>query len=130
MPVRTRVSTAGNPHVVFLIGLSAAVGAAMSMGFAEGLSDDGELTGRGHPVICGIITDGAAFVGGVLPTLPFLLANLSVALYVAYLIVGIELVVIAWIRYRYFKMNFVLSVLQVVVGGVLVFAAGVLIGHA
>lgn len=129
-PIFAAAFATGKPHVAFLIGLSAAVGAAISMGFAEGLSDDGVLTGRGHPVIRGIITGAATFVGGVLHTLPFLLANLSAALYIAYLVVGIELITIAWIRYRYFKMNFALSIVQVVVGGALVFAAGVLIGHA
>lgn len=129
-PIFAAAFATGNPHVAFIIGLSAAVGAAISMGFAEGLSDNGVLTGRGHPFIRGAITGVATFVGGVLHTLPFLLSNLSAALYLAYLVVGVELVVIAWIRYRYFKMNFILSVVQVIVGGALVFAAGVLIGHS
>lgn len=129
-PIFAAAFATNNPHVTFIIGLSAAVGAAISMGFAEGLSDDGALTGRGHPFMRGVITGGATFLGGILHTLPFLLSNLSAALYLAYLIVGIELVVIAAIRYRYFRMNFMLSVLQVIVGGALVFAAGVLIGHA
>jgi hypothetical protein len=129
-PIFAAAFATGKPHVAFLIGLSAAVGAAISMSFAEGLSDDGVLTGRGHPVVRGVITGAATFVGGVLHTLPFLLSNLNAALYLAYLVVGIELVVIAAIRYRYFKMNFFLSALQVIVGGALVFAAGVLIGHA
>ncbi len=128
-PIFAAAFVTGNPHIAFIIGLSAAVGAAISMGFAEGLSDDGVLTGRGHPVVRGAITAGATFVGGVLHTLPFLLGDLQAALYLAYLIVGIELFVIAAIRYRYFKMNFFLSVLQVVVGGALVLAAGILIGH-
>ena len=100
------------------------------MGFAEGLSDDGALTGRGHPFVRGAITGAATFLGGILHTLPFLLSDLGVALYLAYFIVGVELIAIAAIRYRYFRMNFMLSVLQVIVGGALVFAAGVLIGHA
>ena len=129
-PIFAAAFATNNPHVTFIIGLSAAVGAAISMGFAEGLSDDGALTGRGHPFVRGAITGGATFMGGILHTLPFLLPHLSAALYLAYLIVGIELVAIAAIRYRYFRMNFMLSVLQVIVGGALVFAAGVLIGHA
>jgi erythrin-vacuolar iron transport family protein len=100
------------------------------MAFAEGLSDDGVLTGRGHPFIRGGITGLMTFVGGVLHTLPFLISDLSLALIVAYFVVGLELVAIAYIRYKYLKMNFWLSMIQVVIGGVLVFAAGVLIGEA
>jgi VIT1/CCC1 family predicted Fe2+/Mn2+ transporter len=128
-PIFAAAFVTGKPHIAFLIGLSAAVGAAISMGFAEGLSDDGVLTGRGHPIARGAITGAATFLGGVLHTLPFLLSNLDTALYLAYVVVGIELVVIATIRYRYFKMNFLLSIVQVIVGGALVLAAGILIGH-
>lgn len=118
------------PHIAFLVGLSAATGAGISMAFAEGLSDNGVLTGRGHPVARGTITGVMTFLGGIFHTFPFLLKNLNHALYLAYLIVGVELIVIAYIRYRYFKMNFFLSILQVVIGGALVFAAGILIGQA
>ena len=119
-----------NPHFAFLIGTSAATGAAISMAFAEGLSDSGELTGRGHPVMRGFITGLMTFLGGIFHTLPFLLHNLSEALYFAYLIVGLELIAIAFIRYKYMKMRFWFSVLQVVVGGALVFLAGYLIGSS
>jgi erythrin-vacuolar iron transport family protein len=129
-PIFAAAFATGKPHIAFLVGLSAAVGAGISMAFAEGLSDDGVLTGRGHPVIRGGITGVATFIGGAMHTLPFLLASLSAALYLAYLIVGIELIAIAYIRYRYFKMNFILSAVQVIVGGALVFAAGILIGSA
>lgn len=118
-----------NTHVAFLIGLSAAVGAGISMAFAEGLSDDGILTGRGHPVLRGFITGIMTLLGGIFHTLPFLLTNLNHALFYAYFIVGIELITIAFIRYRYMKMNFFLSIIQVVVGGALVFLAGYLIGQ-
>jgi VIT1/CCC1 family predicted Fe2+/Mn2+ transporter len=117
-------------HVAFLIGASAATGAAISMAFAEGLSDDGVLTGRGHPLRRGAITGAMTFIGGILHTLPFLLTNLNHALYLAYFIVGLELIVIAFIRYYYLKMNFLLSVIQVVFGGILVFLAGYLIGSS
>ncbi len=119
-----------NPHTAFLVGGAAAVGAGISMGFAEALSDTGKLTGRGNPAIRGTITGVATLIGGVLHALPFLIPHLTLALAVAYFVVGIELVAIAYIRYRYFAMNFWLSFLQVVVGGGLVFAAGVVIGRS
>jgi VIT1/CCC1 family predicted Fe2+/Mn2+ transporter len=129
-PIFAAAFATGKPHIAFLIGLSAAVGAGISMAFAEGLSDDGVLTGRGHPVIRGAITGVTTFIGGVMHTLPFLLPHLNAALYLAYLVVGVELIAIAYIRYRYFKMNFILSAVQVIVGGALVFGAGILIGSA
>jgi VIT1/CCC1 family predicted Fe2+/Mn2+ transporter len=117
-----------NPHITFLVGTSAAVGAGISMAFAEALSDDGVLTGRGHPFRRGLIIGFMTFLGGILHTLPFLISNLHLALIIAYIIVGVELVSIAYIRYHFFAMKFWLSMVQVVVGGALVFAAGVLIG--
>jgi VIT1/CCC1 family predicted Fe2+/Mn2+ transporter len=117
-------------HTVFLIGAASAVGAGISMAFSEGLSDDGELTGRGNPIFRGLVTGGMTFVGGFLHTLPFLIGNVHTALIWAYFVVGIELLVISWIRHKYFKSSLALSVLQVVVGGGLVFAAGVLIGSS
>lgn len=119
-----------NPHVAFVVGLSAAVGAGISMAFAEGLSDDGKLTGRGHPFRRGVIIGVMTFLGGIFHTIPFLLSNLRLALIIAYLIVAVELFIIAYARYHYFKMKFWLSVVQVVVGGALVFAAGILIGES
>jgi erythrin-vacuolar iron transport family protein len=118
------------PDLAFTIGLAAAVGAAISMGFSEGLSDDGSLTGRGHPLLRGIITGVATFIGGILHTLPFLLPQASVALYLAFGVVGLELLAISFIRYRYFRMSFLTSAMQVILGGALVFVAGILIGSA
>jgi VIT1/CCC1 family predicted Fe2+/Mn2+ transporter len=115
-------------HTTFVVGLAAAVGAGISMAFSEGLSDSGELTGRGHPFRRGTITGVATFVGGVLHTLPFLIPNYHVSLAIAMLIVAIELLVIAWIRHHFFETPIGRSVVQVVVGGLLVFAAGVLLG--
>ncbi len=115
-------------HVTFLIGLSAAVGAAISMAFAEALSDTGVHTGRGHPVRRGLVTGSMTFLGGILHTLPFLLPDLSSALYWAYAVVGVELVAISYIRNKYFSMGFALSGLQVIAGGVLVVIAGIYIG--
>ncbi|HKX17565.1 MAG TPA: VIT family protein [bacterium] len=119
-----------NPHTALLVGTAAALGAGISMGFAEALSDTGKLTGRGHPFARGTITGVATLIGGILHALPFLIPHIGLALTVAYLVVGVELVVIALIRYRYFRLNFWLSILQVIVGGGLVFLAGVLIGKS
>ena len=129
-PVFAVAVASENARLTFLIGLAAAVGAAISMAFSEGLSDDGSLTGRGGPVLRGAITGSATFVGGIMHTLPFLLPDIGLALYVAFAVVGIELLAISYIRYRYFAMSFVVSTVQVVVGGALVFFAGVLIGSA
>jgi erythrin-vacuolar iron transport family protein len=119
-----------NPHTALLVGIAAALGAGISMGFAEALSDTGKLTGRGHPFIRGSITGVATFIGGILHALPFLIPDLGLALTLAYMVVGVELIGIAIIRYRYFRLNFWLSILQVIVGGGLVFLAGVLIGKS
>lgn len=119
-----------DPRIAFLIGLAAAVGAGISMAFSEGLSDDGSMTGRGNPVLRGGITGFATFLGGIFHTLPFLIPHVTVALYVAFGVVGVELLVISFIRYRYFSMSFLVSAMQVILGGALVFASGVLIGNA
>lgn len=89
------------------------------MGFSEGLSDDGTLTGRGDPIMRSVITGIVTFVGGILHTLPFLLPQVSVALYVAFAVVGVELLAISTIRYRYFRMSFLVSALQAILSGVL-----------
>lgn len=117
-------------HIAFLVGTAAAIGAGISMAFAEGLSDTGEHTGRGHPVMRGGIVGIMTFVGGILHTLPFLIPDLTTALYLAYLVVGIELIAIGYIRYHFFRMSFWLSVVQVVFGGALVLLAGIFIGNA
>lgn len=92
--------------VTFLVGLAAAVGAAISMAFSEGLSDDGSLTGRGEPLLRGSITGVATFFGGIFHALPFLIPHVMAALYLAVFVVGVELVAISLIRYRYFEMGF------------------------
>ena len=129
-PIFATAFATENSHTVFLIGAAAAVGAGISMAFSEGLSDDGELTGRGNPIFRGLVTGAMTFVGGFLHTLPFLIPNVHTALMWAYLVVGVELLAISWIRHRYFKSSLALSALQVIVGGGLVFAAGVLIGQS
>ena len=129
-PLFATAFATGEPRIAFLVGLAAAVGAAISMGFSEGLSDDGSLTGRGHPFLRGTITGVATFVGGILHTLPFLLPQVGVALYVAFGVVGFELLAISFIRYRFFRLSFWMSAMQVILGGSLVFASGILIGNA
>jgi len=129
-PIFATAYATNNPRTTFLIGVAAAVGAGISMAFAEGLSDDGELTGRGHPIQRGLITGGATFVGGILHTIPFLFGQMHIALMIAYVVVAVELVAISLIRFRYFKMPFAKSTIQVVVGGAMVFVAGILIGSA
>jgi VIT1/CCC1 family predicted Fe2+/Mn2+ transporter len=129
-PVFAIAVASKDARLTFLVGLAAAVGAAISMAFSEGLSDDGSLTGRGNPIMRGAITGVATFFGGILHTLPFLLPQVGVALYVAFGVVGFELLAISFIRYRYFSMSFLMSAVQVIVGGALVFASGVLIGSA
>jgi VIT1/CCC1 family predicted Fe2+/Mn2+ transporter len=115
-------------HTAFLVGVAAAVGAGISMAFAEGLSDDGSLTGRGSPLLRGLIIGLMTFAGGIGHALPVLIGNLHYALLLAYLVVGVELMAIAAIRNRYFGTKLWLSVVQVIVGGILVFAAGVALG--
>ena len=129
-PVFAIAVASKDTRFAFLVGLAAAIGAAISMAFSEGLSDDGSLTGRGGPVLRGAITGIATFVGGIMHTLPFLLPDVGVALYVAFAVVGLELLVISYIRYRYFAMSFWMSAFQVILGGALVFGSGVLIGSA
>jgi erythrin-vacuolar iron transport family protein len=129
-PIFAAAFATKSPHVAFVVGVSAAVGAGISMAFAEALSDDGKLTGRGHPFRRGVIIGIMTFLGGIFHTIPFLLSDLDTALIVAYLVVGIELIAIAYIRYHFFDMKFWMSMFQVVVGGLLVFIAGILIGGA
>ena len=119
-----------NTWETFLVGMAASVGAGISMGFAEALSDDGSMTGRGVPWIRGTITGLMTTIGGVGHTLPYLIKDFWTATTVAIIIVLIELWVIAWIRARYMDTKFLRAAFEVVVGGLIVFAAGVLIGSA
>ena len=114
----------------FLVGLAASVGAGISMGFAEALSDDGSLTGRGHPWARGIIEGGMTAVGGIGHTVPFLIPDFHAALVVAMAVVLVELAAISWIRHRYMDTPPVTAAVQVGLGGVLVFVTGLLIGSS
>jgi len=117
-------------RAALLIGMAAALGAAISMGMSEGLSDDGSLTGRGGSLARGLITGLATFVGGTFHALPFLIADRTQALTVAYVVVALELLAIAWVRKRYLGVSLTGSLLQVTLGGVVVAAVGVALGHA
>jgi rubrerythrin len=112
----------------FKVGLAASVGAGISMGFAEAMSDDGKLSGRGTPWLRGLVCGLMTTVGGLGHTMPYLIRNFHLATSVAIVIVAIELGVIAWIRKRYMDTALLSAIFQVVVGGVLVFLAGWLIG--
>ena len=114
----------------FLVGLAASAGAGISMGFAEALSDDGSLTGRGHPWVRGLVCGLMTALGGIGHTLPFLIRDFRLALWAAGLVVLGELGVITWIRRRYMDTPWVTAALQVGLGGVLVFITGVLIGSS
>lgn len=114
----------------FLVGMAASVGAGISMGFAEALSDDGSMTGRGHPWIRGLVCGLMTTAGGVGHTLPFLIRDFQVATAVAVGVVLVELFAISWIRNRYMDTPFFSAALQVVLGGLLVFGAGILIGSS
>ena len=128
-PIFAAAYLAGSREAL-LVGIAAALGAAISMGMSEGLSDDGELTGRGTSVARGLITGVATFIGGSMHALPFLIGDIDTALTVAYIVVSIELVAIAWIRRRYLQVSLARSLIQVTVGGALVAAVGVIIGSA
>jgi erythrin-vacuolar iron transport family protein len=117
-------------HAALLVGLAAALGAAISMGMSEGLSDDGELTGRGSSLSRGLITGGGTFLGGTFHTLPFLMADVGKALALAYAIVAVELIAIAWVRKRYLKVSLRSSLIQVTLGGAIVAMTGFVVGHA
>ena len=119
-----------NTWQTFLVGIAASVGAGISMAFAEGLSDDGSLTGRGSPWIRGPVCGLMTAVGGLGHTLPYLIPHFTTATILAVIVVVIELAAISWIRMRYMDTPFLRAAFQVVVGGALVFIAGILIGSS
>ena len=129
-PIFATAFATHKPFTAFLVGMAAATGAGISMAFSEALSDNGVLTGRGNPVLRGAITGLMTFLGGAGHTLPFLAPNYHVALIIAYVVVAIELALIAAIRHRFFGTKWILSIMQVVGGGILVFLAGLIFGNA
>jgi erythrin-vacuolar iron transport family protein len=128
-PIFASAYIAGS-RTALLVGLAAALGAGISMGLSEGLSDDGSLTGRGASLVRGLITGIATFVGGTAHALPFLIGDVNKALPVAYAVVSMELIAIAWVRRRWLDVSLARSLIQVTLGGATVAAVGVLIGSA
>ncbi|MDE3122113.1 MAG: VIT1/CCC1 transporter family protein, partial [Paracoccaceae bacterium] len=127
-PVFAAAFATRDPHQTLLVGLASAVGAGISMGFAESVGDDGEISGRGSPLKRGIASGVMTAVGGLGHALPYLIPDFWTATIIAFVVVVIELWAIAWIQKRYMETPFFRAALQVVLGGALVFATGVLIG--
>ncbi len=129
-PVFAAALATHKPFDAFLVGLAASIGAGISMGFAEALSDDGSLTGRGHPWVRGFICGLMTTLGGIGHTLPFLISSFSAAMTVAIAVVVLELGAITWVRHRYMETPPLSAALQVGMGGALVFLTGILIGSS
>ena len=129
-PIFAAAFATGSTWSTFLVGVAASIGAGISMGLAEGLSDDGKLTGRGHPLIRGLASGIMTAVGGIGHTLPFLIRDFHTALILAVIVVIVELAAISWIRWKYMDTPFFKAALQIAVGGFLVFLTGVLIGNS
>jgi rubrerythrin len=129
-PVFAAAFATQNTFDAFKVGLAASLGAGISMGFAEALSDDGSMTGRGRPLLRGVICGAMTALGGVGHTLPFLIPEFRAALTAAMIVVVAELALISWIRHRYMESSLVSAALQVGLGGILVFGTGVLIGSS
>src|SRR3954467_2578930 len=129
-PIFSIALASHNPRYAFIAGLATSIGAAISMAFSEGLSDTGELTGRGNPVMRGSITGVGPFVGGILHTLPFLIANYHVAVVAAATVVAFELVALAVIRWKFFDTGFLKSLVAVSIGGAVIAVVGAVIGSA
>ena len=129
-PLFAAAFATGDTWDTFLVGLAASVGAGISMGLAEGLSDDGKLTGRGHPMIRGLAAGIMTAVGGLGHTLPYLIPDFQTATWLAIIVVFIELWAISWVRYKYMDTRFLKAAFQIAVGGFLVFLTGMLIGSA
>ena len=129
-PIFAIVLHTHKPFDAFIAGVATAIGAGISMAFSEGLSDTGTETGRGKPAVRGSITGAGTFVGGILHTLPFLIPSYHTALVAAVVVVGFELVTLAWLRYRFFGTSFFRSFVSVTLGGVLIAAVSALVGSA
>jgi VIT1/CCC1 family predicted Fe2+/Mn2+ transporter len=129
-PLFAAAFATGNSWEAFLVGIAASIGAGISMGFAEALSDDGSITGRGHPWLRGLVCGLMTTLGGLGHTLPYLIPDFHIATTLAVAVVLVELWAIAWVRARYMDTPFLQAAFQVVLGGMLVFVAGIMIGSA
>lgn len=129
-PIFAIVLHTHKPFDAFIAGIATAIGAGISMAFSEGLSDTGRETGRGSPVVRGSITGVGTFVGGILHTLPFLISSYHAALVAAIIVVGFELVTLAWLRYKFFETSFVRSFASVTLGGVAIAVVSAAVGSA
>ncbi|HEX2753094.1 MAG TPA: ferritin family protein [Alphaproteobacteria bacterium] len=129
-PIFAAAFATGNSWDAFLVGLAASVGGGISMGLTEAMSDDGEITGRGSPWIRGFACGGMTAVGGLGHTLPYLISDFKTATIIAIAVVIIELIAISWIRWKYMDTPFHSAMIQILLGGALVLAAGILIGLA
>ena len=118
------------PHTAFIAGLATSIGAAISMAFSEGLSDTGELTGRGNPLTRGLITGAGTFLGGILHTLPFLIPSYHAAVIAAGVVVAFELIALAVLRWRFCDTGVARSLLAISAGGAVIALVGALIGSA
>ena len=118
------------PHYAFFAGLATAIGAGVSMAFSEGLSDTGDVTGRGNPYARGAITGAGTFLGGILHTLPFLIADYRAALVVAVVVIVFELLSLALIRWRFFHTGFLRSIASIALGGAIIAAISAALGSA
>jgi VIT1/CCC1 family predicted Fe2+/Mn2+ transporter len=127
-PIFGVVLASHNTRYAFVAGLATALGAAVSMGFSEALSDTGELTGRGSPWTRGLITGGGTFLGGILHTLPFLIPHYRAALVIAVIVVAFELLVLAFLRWRYFEDSFVRALGIVTFAGIIIAAVSAGLG--
>jgi len=116
------------PFYAFVAGLATSIGAGISMAFSEGLSDTGELTGRGNPLVRGGITGVGTFIGGILHSLPFLIPTYHAALVTALAVVGFELIALAWLRARFFSTSFATSLAAVSLAGAVIVAVSVTLG--
>jgi VIT1/CCC1 family predicted Fe2+/Mn2+ transporter len=116
------------PHAAFIAGTATAIAAGISMAYSEGLSDTGELTGRGSPLVRGSITGVGTFLGGILHTLPFLIPSYHVALVVAACVVGFELIALAWLRWRFFQTSFISSLGYVTLAGAVIAGVATALG--
>ena len=117
-----------HPLTAFYTGAATALGAGVSMAFSEGLSDTGDLTGRGRPLLRGVITGGGTFAGGIFHTLPFLIPGYSAAISAAISVVAVELLTLAWLRHRFFQTSFARSFLAVAVGGAIIASLSAALG--